>query len=172
MAGDGYATHLEALAWAFAHTEGPVLELGAGWYSTPMLNGLAEATGRRLVTVEDRLEVPWPTVAPGPDGTHPAEDDAWGLVFVDHGDAARRAESVLRYRGTTVVVHDTEPASAQLYPGLDRALNGFSWQRDFTSLKPWTTVVAPRCIDCGGTGCYSDAEDCEPLVCHTCNGGG
>jgi hypothetical protein len=43
---DPYSTHLEALAKAVATTTGPVLELGCGHYSTPLLRAFTKAAGR------------------------------------------------------------------------------------------------------------------------------
>lgn len=163
IAGDGHATHLEALAWAAARTgTGPILELGVGWYSTPVLHGIAQAQDRELISVEaneayrrwasDR----WATlfhriVAPGPDGLHPEVDleelirYRAPLVFVDHGIGWRRQESVKRYRGVAslIVVHDTEPAARSQYPGLAEELASFPWRREFGRLEPATTVVRP-----------------------------
>ena len=47
-----YATHQPVLVWALENSTGPVLELGAGEFSTPLLRRLAIETGRNVVTVE------------------------------------------------------------------------------------------------------------------------
>lgn len=147
--GDANATHLQALVWALYRTDGPILELGVGWYSTPLLAGVAEVTGRRVICVEgNRHWFAWAEqrfdgrvmVVSPVDGIH-AFELTWGLVLVDHGDGARRAESVHRYRRTCVVVHDTQPNVRQHYPGLEEVLTTFDRRRDFTELEPWTTVV-------------------------------
>jgi len=100
-----------------------------------MLAGLAEATGRRLVTVEPSMVLPWPTVLPDE-----YEDLDWGLVLVDH-EPAERGEAIRRYRGAMIVVHDTGPDTGYAYPGMMEALEEFPHRRDFTDLEPWTTVV-------------------------------
>lgn len=154
ITGDGHATHLQALVYALNRSEGRILELGAGWYSTPVLAAVAEATMRPVLTVEaDPVYRTWArerfgaslhqVIAPD-DGIHPHQDhgDYWGLVLVDHGDGSRRAESVRRYgRSAMIVVHDTEPEAAAQYPGLEDVLASFTERRDFKALTPWTTVV-------------------------------
>lgn len=148
-----YASHLEALTWAVASTDGPVLELGGGWFSTPMLHGLCEATHRELVTVETNAKMReelqcfaspcHEIVRPGRDGLHPDLVASWSVVFVDHGIAARRQESIRRYADLAdrIVVHDTQPDVAQMYPGMAEALRGFAHRRDFTRVEPHTAVV-------------------------------
>ena len=160
---DAYATHLEGLAWALARSEGPVVELGGGWYSTPMLHGFCEVLGRELFTVEDSawflaaLEGYWP--APW---HHYAHDDSYGipvaepgLVFVDAG-TIYRAPLVLAAKeagAQLIVVHDTEdpppagrPDWGEPYPGMAVALEGFAHRRDFTSFAEHTTVVSDALV--------------------------
>ena len=41
-----------------------------------------------------------------------------------------------------IVVHDTEPARAHLYPGLEDELASFRYRADFKVYSPYTTVVS------------------------------
>lgn len=156
---DAYATHLEGLAWALAHTTGPVVELGGGWYSTPMLHGFCEAQGRDLYTVEDSewfleaLKDYWPA-----SWHHYVHDEAYGipvsdpgLVFIDAGTIYRAplALAAKEARAELVVVHDTEdppvggrPDWGEPYPGMAEALDSFAYRRDFTAYSERTTVVS------------------------------
>ena len=45
-----FATHIPALLACLEHTSGPVLELGSGWFSTPIVS--AFATDRLVRTIE------------------------------------------------------------------------------------------------------------------------
>ncbi len=45
-----FATHMPLLLACLRHTTGPVLELGSGWFSTPLL--AAFATDRLVRTIE------------------------------------------------------------------------------------------------------------------------
>jgi len=140
---DPAATHLEALVWAVASTSGPVLEVGGGFYSTPVLAGFARA-GRQVWCEESdpswraELESRW--------GEHVsfvenAPEEPWAVVLVDHRPPEARAEMVNRHKGrAVVVVHDTEPENAAVYPGLADAVAGGC---TFDTLEPWTTVMTP-----------------------------
>ena len=46
------ATHLPVLLAAVAQTKGPVLELGSGFYSTPVLHSVLVPAKRTLLTIE------------------------------------------------------------------------------------------------------------------------
>lgn len=146
---DPYGTHQEALAWALGRAErGSILEIGIGWWSTPLLHGFCEATSRRLASVETTskwlLEVA-PVFAAEWHGFWsqiPAATDPWALVLID-GDASQRAPLIhsLRENCQCLVVHDTEPESRPNYPGMEEALAEWPNRRDFTRLAPHTTVV-------------------------------
>ncbi len=47
-----WGSHLPALLACIAATEGPVLELGIGHFSTPILHAVCGAAGRLLVSIE------------------------------------------------------------------------------------------------------------------------
>jgi len=129
---DAYGTHQRMLTRAALRVEGSMLELGVGWYSTPILHEIAVCQNRRLLSHDndpawlEKLKLVF---------SHPLhqfallnrEDwktDNWGLVFVDHGpppdlprndrgllNALDRAQAVLDLMDRTdvFVIHDTEP---------------------------------------------------------------
>ena len=39
-----FATHMPVLLACLEHTSGPVLELGSGWFSTPVAKGASRST--------------------------------------------------------------------------------------------------------------------------------
>ena len=53
---DCYSTHRPVLVKILAITDGPVLELGCGWGSTPLLHKLCKEQNRMLITVEDNMD--------------------------------------------------------------------------------------------------------------------
>lgn len=156
---DPYATHLRALVGAVARTQGPILELGAGEYSTPILHELSCAAGRLLWTVDDNYQ--WLSRfrafesdehrlihVVDPHRTWIDWSECWEVVLVDHRPAWVRRDAIeeclVRSIGPTfVVVHDTEPAQRHLYD-MDRVLAAFKHRRDFFEEPPapWTTVVS------------------------------
>lgn len=147
---DPYATHLPVLAAAVASARpGPVLELGSGSYSTPLLHAVCAAMGRRLVTLDGdagwlarfeafrsekhRLEavVDW-------DATIPVE--TWAVVFVDHAPAWRRVHEIERLREATelMVVHDTESP----HYAYEAVLQRFTHRVDYKRAVPWTSLLS------------------------------
>lgn len=116
-----WASHLPALLACVGSTHGPVLELGVGHFSTPILHALCGALGRRLVSVEadaawadqfEKLRGPMHDII-----VNPEYDDVlrevvawhWGVAFVDESPGGeRRAKSVRALLPVCefVVVHD------------------------------------------------------------------
>lgn len=149
---DPYGMHQEALAWAAAQIgEGEVLEVGAGWWSTPWLHGFCEATERELTTLE--RDGNWLIGIAPVYGTYwhnfagdlPDEflsSREWALALVDGGDPDRaRYINLLRGHCQFLVCHDTEETSRIHYPGMEEALAEWPNRRDFARLWPNATVV-------------------------------
>ncbi len=147
---DRYATHLPVLVAAVCHTVGPVLELGAGHYSTPILSTLCSRFGRDLVTVD--CDPTWLANFAGLEGKHhrlvhaadwercQVIDSAWGLAFIDHAPAERRIYDIrrLRDRADILVVHDTEDP---VY-GYENVLAKFAWSVTYKKYTPWTSILS------------------------------
>lgn len=146
-------THIPILAGALSCTSGAVIELGAGWYSTPMLHAMCEVDGRSLYTLEASKE--WL------EKFHNLQTDRHhlylhnyeamvqflatytnliGVVFVDHGSIEMRAPCIVEALRVSdlVVVHDTESLDYGYEPVLSQA----KYRRDFKMFHPWTSVVS------------------------------
>ena len=54
---DLYATHQRLLVKYMMQTEGAILELGCGNYSTPLIHEIATAQGRSVLTLDSQQ--PW-----------------------------------------------------------------------------------------------------------------
>ena len=118
---DLYATHQRLLVKYMMDTVGPVIELGAGNYSTPILHEIAGSQGRHLTTVDNNADwlnrfknFEWERhslklLSSWDDFTVTTE---YGLAFVDHADppAHPRWLQVLKLIPTAgvIVIHDTE----------------------------------------------------------------
>ena len=147
---DPYATHVPVLAKAVMMVPGPVLELGVGYYSAPLLHELC--LGRELVTAETADEQEWmerfrdfgsvdhKLELVEDWATWPLLKRRWGVALVDHQPGERRKETLelLAGRATVIVVHDTEHPAYDYEPGLSR----FKRRWDYTRLVPWTTLVS------------------------------
>ena len=147
---DAYATHVPVLAAAIAAAgPGPVLELGAGNFSTPVLHAMCAAMGRSLLTLENnptwlerfvsfrstthRVEfvADWDQAVPA---------DRWAVVFVDHAPGERRIIDIekLREMCEVMVVHDTEDVGY----GYGPAFSKFTYRTDYKRMTPWTTMLS------------------------------
>lgn len=126
---DANATHNGLLAMAINKFQGPVLELGVGHYSTPMIHFMC--MDRWVVSMDTDpgwlgfFEQHFRTANHQfvcTNGTPPSNSwwmiqemvrKSWGVVFVDHAPAEDRVKCIRMLRGTAgcFVVHDAEPVS-------------------------------------------------------------
>jgi len=160
---DGFATHLPLLTACVLATDGPVIELGCGFWSTPILHELCSPfpghrDGRRLLTCcanADWLgrfsrqlatdEHFFLAVDPDADGAGwarlPEIDHNWDVALVDHAPPGRRKHDLMRLADTArlVVVHDSEPHACYSY---EKAFERFRYRCDDRRWEPWTTVVS------------------------------
>lgn len=149
---DIVGSHQRVLLGAALRTTGTILELGVGWYSTPLLHEIAEVMKRKVITYDNidywleqfmtlnskhhKLElVGWW-------GDMPLEE-RYGLVFVDQGQPAEREYAIRRLflRTDVFVMHDTEETEQFAY-GYQRILPMFKYQWTDTCQKAWTTVAS------------------------------
>lgn len=162
--GQGGGTHLPLLAAVLAVARpGPVLEVGTGHCSAPLLSEVCHAMGRQWYVLESDPE--WGEAAAGlpsacislvqsyGHGEHPYHPAGeWAVVFVDCSPGSARLPVVraLRDRAEFIVVHDTDNAGGdvgELVEYLEAFPHVFTYQR----MRPWTTVVsAVRAYPGGG----------------------
>lgn len=157
-----YGTHMPVLATVLAYTDGPVLEMGSGDFSTPLLHGMCSASKRILHTCDtDRkwlgffkyLENEWHKLFyvrvydndwdlnPKPHMWDAiGKDMHWSVVFIDHRPGERRVGDVQRLRNNTdiFVVHDTENAGY----GYEPTLSSFKYKYVYKVYGTETTVVS------------------------------
>lgn len=123
-----YSSHLAALMQALPRTDGPVLELGLGTFSTPYLHYACLLAGRKLVSYETdqgwfelfkdwqselhdiRLVADWDKAdferVPSP----LVNGGVWGVALVDHSPHERRVVEVARLaqHARIIVLHDSD----------------------------------------------------------------
>lgn len=141
---DPWSTHLPALAAAVHRFGNRVLEVGCGWYSTPLLHAMSpnvvtletdaqwaskfkRVAGDKLLIATDILESvkAW--------SVHP-----WDVVFVDCDPVSARASCVELFLDMRccVVAHDTEVNN---YTAL---LKRIKYQRHFDFIMPRTSWLS------------------------------
>lgn len=166
---DIVASHQRALLAACLRTRGPILELGVGWYSTPLLHEIGCALRREVITVDNNpqwlnefmpLACEWHSLHLvgwwGELGRLPLPKNL-SVVFVDNGQPAEREYAVRSLLSTDLgevfVMHDTEEGFAY---GYDRLLGKnrysadiddfglFKYQWTDYSQKAWTTIASNK----------------------------
>ena len=120
------ATHIPMLVRAFELSEGDVLEMGTGLYSTTILKWLCEVSGRTLYSYENDLKwynraivtpVPFHKVIKVEDWDKAEIERPWGLAFIDHKSGKRRHIDIQRLANFAeyIVIHDTNPEAYREY---------------------------------------------------------
>jgi hypothetical protein len=116
---DCYATHQLVLSEVLKRVTKPILELGAGDYSTPLIH----AHGGTILTVDDSKE--WTRKYDNLKTKdhkffcfdeiqirkfYEKDEQDWGLVFIDNGTWAARNEAVKKYKDTAdyLILHDCD----------------------------------------------------------------
>lgn len=155
----GQSSHIPILLKYFQITKGPVLELGAGLFSTPLLHWICAESGRALITYEHNKE--WFEIARKFRGKNHlirfVEDwnkvdlteipskiskgySKWGLVFIDHEGDRRMIDAIrLKFAAEYIVLHDTQDQLAYDYQKFqDNFKYRFNWNFTF----PETSVVS------------------------------
>jgi len=155
-------THIPLLVRVFDLSEGDVLEIGTGRYSTPLLDWLALGARRKVYSYESKGF--WYNKTKHMNSAYhhivftPSWDAAdfdqrrWGMVFIDHSPDGRRPTEVARLANLAdyIVMHDTEPEHDEIY-GYSKIWGLFQHRYDHTRLWPNTTVVSNR-HDLGNLG--------------------
>jgi len=145
-----YATHLPLLAACVAHTTGPVLEVGMGTFSTPVLHAMcAERGGRALCSLESdpawyqeyiHYATEWHRLFLVSSWAEAEIERAWDVALVDHTPPIRRVVDIARLRpwARLIVVHDTENRCYAYEP----LLTTFKYRVEWQGYSPWTSVVS------------------------------
>lgn len=136
---------------AVNRTTGPIAELGAGWFSTPLLHWMCAKTERRLVSYEtspnfaekaEAFREPWHEIRWVPSWDYADLEQPWGLAFVDHKPGIRRKEDIRRLAdwAQAIVAHDTCGRTDKDYR-YSEIWHLFKWRADY-QVRPKTTVVS------------------------------
>lgn len=153
---DGYATHVPVLIACLQNTTGPILELGAGLYSTPIVHAFS-VLGRYGRTVEINAEwaariralfegIPFVSTkhdiltVRDPEETN-LKEHQWSVALVDHEThhRARDLRTLKELGAEIIIVHDTQDVRY----GCNPVLETFRYRHDFEGWGwPTTTAVS------------------------------
>jgi len=147
-----WGSHMPVLVKIMEISSGPVLELGMGAFSTPLLHMLCFNKGRKLHSYEGdqryfdmhgnfRSDFHQIDFAEDWDKIN-IEDTQWGVAFVDH-EANRRSPEVKRLVSNAkyVIIHDSDPDCDKYY-NFSSIYPLFQYRFDYTKAKPHTTVLS------------------------------
>lgn len=131
-------------------SEGPILEIGSGPFSTPLLHWLCHEKGRKLITYENVPD--YFKFAKGFQSRNHRilfvknweEIDAkkhWGVALIDHEPAERRRADILKLKDNAdyIIIHDTEREDKY---GFQKIWPLFKYRYDWKGCRPYTTVVS------------------------------
>jgi len=146
------STHLPVLISALSRTNGAVLEMGTGLFSSPVLHELCMEQERLLVSYEDNKKYCELAAKRQADlhrvnfvTSYDLADVklAWGVVLIDQHPPMRRATDIIRVANLAeyIVCHDAEPEMDYAYRYSTVApLFKYSWTYD--KFKTHTTVFS------------------------------
>lgn len=136
-------------------SDGPILELGTGFYSTPILHWLCAETKRKLVSYDSSEQyfavarnyiTDWHEVNFVTDWSKIDIADIfehWGLVFVDHYPAQQRHIEIARVANNAdyVIAHDSELRHDKDYQ-YSKIAPLFKYRYNFDKFYPPTVIFS------------------------------
>ena len=140
-------THLPYLAKLLQRVDGPILEMGSGFFSTPLLYWHTVMHSQPFRSYESKKA--WADTMGAPvqfvqDWSQANINEMrWSLVFIDHGQALLRKDHAIAVKDLTdyVVLHDTEERFESTY-SYSEVWPHFKHRVDFTGILPNTTVLS------------------------------
>jgi hypothetical protein len=115
-----YATHLPALMRALALTDGPVLELGMGLFSTPYLHYACLLQNRYLLSIDSHASWvkqflkagyygPRHNINTVSDWDQAIIQESWDVALIDHSPSERRVVEIgrLANHAKYIIAHDS-----------------------------------------------------------------
>lgn len=146
--GQARGSHLPVLMKLLPMTTGPVLELGCGYNSTPVMHWACFAQDRKMVTYEsnpDFFDFADAYIADFHEVKHVSEWDSvdvsqpWGLALVDHSPESARGPLASRLAHVEyVIVHDTQ----RQRDGRSPRFPAFRYEWKYTKARVHTSVLS------------------------------
>lgn len=145
----GWSTHMPVLIKLASITTGPIMEIGSGIYSTPLLHWWCTETNRRLVTYErdkdfirfaKEFESEHHIVRLVSDFLTIPNTDHFSIIFIDH-EGHSRGKTAVHFKDSAdyIVIHDSNVVRKNMY---QIAFPEFKYRKDYDRFIPWTTVLS------------------------------
>jgi predicted O-methyltransferase YrrM len=148
------STHFPLLMKLVQATEGTILELGSGMFSTPLLHWMCFESQRKLVTWERHLhylefaskfKTPWHEVVHIPKVENVDIKEHYSIVFIDHSPKKPRTRGddalLFKDKADFVILHDAGVDGKAKY-GYEQLYSQFKFRYDWTGCLPHTTVLS------------------------------
>lgn len=153
-----YGSHMPILARIVDLTDGAILEIGMGIYSTPLLDLMCAEKKRTLVSFDNDAEwfkenEKWESdyhkviFVPNEDWddrvTKLMDENYWDVVFIDHKPAKRRIKEVVRLKDKAkfILIHDSEPESDRFFK-YSWIYKHFKYVYQYTNCRPNTAILS------------------------------
>jgi len=158
LGSNNYGTHIFALLAAVLNTTGPILEMGCGNFSTPLLHAVCSVNKRFLLSVEADTEwlklftnfvtdwhqfklVPVISKKECQAWDNVGNEKHWSVVLIDHTPVVRRGIDIMRLRQNTdiFVIHDSQNPKPY---GYDKIYPPFKYSYTYDVFFPTTTLLS------------------------------
>ncbi len=146
-----WGSHLPLLIKIVPMTSGSVLELGLGFFSTPVLHWLCFEKNRELVSYDDdhtfikmfkQFPCDYHKILMVDDWDKIQIEKPWDVALVDHQDKRRKFEvKRLANYAKYVIVHDTNPG-ADYWFKFSEVFPLYKYRRDYTQYRNNVTVLS------------------------------
>lgn len=143
---DPYGSHIPILSWAVVNSNGPIVELGCGNYSTPLLHAIAQNRPIYSFETNDSWLSQFRDLKTNNhqffnnNGLEFIKNNKFGVAFID-GDAntRRKAIELLKDNANLIVVHDTN--AEEIY-NFREIFKQFKYVEYHFRMFPWTTILS------------------------------
>ena len=146
------ASHLPLLMRIIDISQGDMLELGTGYYSTVLFHWMGQMMKRHVYSYENnkawyekvkKYESEFHHIILIDDWNELPTDKHWGIIFVDQTPVRWRRMAIAKYAKDAdyIVAHDTQVERQRRFH-LERTLQTFKYRFDYQKLMPNTSVVS------------------------------
>lgn len=146
-----WGSHLVPLMALVCATRGPILEVGAGHWSTPLLHRYCVAAGRKLVTIDSNRQwiETFGDMRVCEHELHAVNFDEyfalavrheWSVVFLDQSPGGRRAADAVLFKDRADYIMSHDYSGAEVYEPFEAVMDQFT-HRAVAKFSPSSLVL-------------------------------